>query len=45
LTGGDGIFSYEFEGYEAVTGSPPGRERTDFNPLNRKFYLAQVSQL
>jgi ribosomal protection tetracycline resistance protein len=45
LTGGDGIFSYEFEGYEAVTGPPPTRERTDFNPLNRKFYLAQISQL
>jgi ribosomal protection tetracycline resistance protein len=45
LSGGNGIFSSEFGGYQPVTGPPPERERTDNNPLNRKYYLAQVSQL
>jgi ribosomal protection tetracycline resistance protein len=44
ISGGNGIFSSEFGGYQPVTGAPPIRERTDFNPLDRKYYLAQVSQ-
>jgi ribosomal protection tetracycline resistance protein len=44
ISGGNGIISSEFSGYQPVTGAPPTRDRTDFNPLDRKYYLAQVSQ-
>jgi ribosomal protection tetracycline resistance protein len=44
LSAGEGVFASEFCGYAPVTGAPPRRPRTDFNPLNRKQYLALVSQ-
>ncbi len=44
LSRGDGTFAYEFGGFESVTGQAPSRDRTDFNPLNRKEYLARLSQ-
>ncbi|MEJ7837637.1 MAG: hypothetical protein WKF81_02415, partial [Thermomicrobiales bacterium] len=44
LTRGDGTLAYGFGGFANVTGSPPSRDRTDLNPLNRKLYLAQLSQ-
>jgi ribosomal protection tetracycline resistance protein len=44
LSAGEGVFASEFSGYAPVTGAPPNRPRTDFNPLNRKQYLALVSQ-
>jgi ribosomal protection tetracycline resistance protein len=44
LSGGEGVFSSVPGGYQPVTGAPPHRPRTDFNPLNRKQYLALVSQ-
>jgi len=44
LSGGDGVFTSTFDGYEPVTGAPPRRARGDFNPLHRKEYLARVSQ-
>jgi len=44
LSQGEGIFTAEFDHYVEITGTPPTRRRTDFNPLNRKEYLARVSQ-
>jgi ribosomal protection tetracycline resistance protein len=44
LSQGEGIFTAEFDHYTEITGTPPTRPRTDFNPLNRKEYLARVSQ-
>lgn len=45
LSGGEGVFSDRFEGYQGVSGPVPIRPRTDLNPLYRKEYLARVSQL
>jgi len=44
LSGGEGVFSDRFEGYQVITGPAPIRPRTDFNPLHRKEYLSRVSQ-
>ncbi len=44
FTRGEGDFVSWFDSYAVVTGSPPRRPRTDFDPLNRKYYLAKVSQ-
>jgi ribosomal protection tetracycline resistance protein len=41
---GEAVFTTAHEGYQPVRGTPPERARTDFNPLNRKLYLALVSQ-
>ncbi|MGI8482940.1 MAG: GTP-binding protein, partial [Thermomicrobiales bacterium] len=45
ISGGEGLFSDRFEGYQSVSGPVPERPRTDLNPLNRKEYLARMSQL
>ncbi|MBA2776543.1 MAG: TetM/TetW/TetO/TetS family tetracycline resistance ribosomal protection protein [Chloroflexia bacterium] len=44
ITRGGGDFESRFDAYAPVVGPAPTRPRTDFNPLDRKFYLAQVSQ-
>ncbi len=41
---GRAVFTAESTGYRAVSGDAPARPRTDFDPLNRKLYLALVSQ-
>jgi ribosomal protection tetracycline resistance protein len=41
---GEAVFTSAHAGYQPVRGTPPERARTDFNPLNRKLYLALVSQ-
>ena len=45
MSGGEGLFSDRFEGYQDVSGPVPVRPRSDLNPLYRKDYLARVSQL
>lgn len=42
LTSGEGVLEAAFDHYRPVTGTPPGRPRTDHNPLNRKEYLLHV---
>jgi ribosomal protection tetracycline resistance protein len=44
LTGGEGVFESSFAGYQPVSGDPPTRQRTDFNPLNREEYLLHVGR-
>ena len=44
LSRGEGTFVAVFARYEPVTGATPERTRTDLDPLNRKLYLARVSQ-
>ena len=44
LSAGDGVFTAEFDHYTDIIGTPPARPRTDLNPLDRKEYLARVSQ-
>ncbi|MBP2324172.1 ribosomal protection tetracycline resistance protein [Kibdelosporangium banguiense] len=39
LTRGEGVLECAFDHYEPVRDTPPGRSRTDRNPLNRKEYL------
>ena len=41
---GRAAFTSEAAGYRPVSGPVPTRPRTDFDPLNRKLYLALVSQ-
>jgi ribosomal protection tetracycline resistance protein len=41
---GEGDFESRFDSFAPVAGAVPTRPRTDFNPLDRKYYLAQVSQ-
>ena len=41
---GEALFTSTHAGYRPIRGTPPERARTDFNPLNRKLYLALVSQ-
>jgi len=41
---GQAVFTSEVAGYRAIAGEAPIRRRTDFDPLNRKLYLALVSQ-
>ena len=45
LAGGEATFVSDHAGYQGVVGEPPCRPRTDLNPLNRKQYIALVSQL
>jgi ribosomal protection tetracycline resistance protein len=44
LAHGEAVFTSTHEGSRRMWGSWPERTRTDFNPLNRKLYLALVSQ-
>ncbi|WP_101787645.1 elongation factor G [Nonomuraea indica] len=44
LTSGEGILESSFDHYEPVRGTPPGRPRTDHNPLDRKEYLLHVQR-
>lgn len=44
LAHGEAVFTSEHQGYQTIRGQWPERERTDLNPLNRKRYLALVSQ-
>ena len=44
LSQGEGMFTAEFNHYTEINGTLPSRARTDFNPLNRREYLARVSQ-
>jgi ribosomal protection tetracycline resistance protein len=44
LTSGRGVYRSHAAGHRPIAGPPPSRRRTDFNPLNRKRYLAVVSQ-
>lgn len=41
-TRGEGVLETNFDSYAAVSGSPPTRQRSDYNPLNRKEYLLHV---
>jgi ribosomal protection tetracycline resistance protein len=43
-TRGEGVLESAFDSYRPVTGTPPGRPRTDANPLDRKEYLLHVSR-
>ena len=42
LTRGEGVLESAFDSYRPVRGAPPGRPRTDANPLDRKEYLLHV---
>jgi ribosomal protection tetracycline resistance protein len=42
LTRGEGVFASAFDHYRPVRGQPPGRPRTDRDPLNRGEYLRQI---
>lgn len=44
LTSGEGVLESSFEGYQPVSGGPPRRPRTDFNPLNRREYLLNIAK-
>jgi ribosomal protection tetracycline resistance protein len=44
LAHGDAAFTSGHQGYRTIRGRWPERARTDFDPLNRKLYLALVSQ-
>ncbi|MGC4105210.1 MAG: TetM/TetW/TetO/TetS family tetracycline resistance ribosomal protection protein [Thermomicrobiales bacterium] len=44
LTRGEGVLTTAFASYAPVTGPVPERDRSDHNPLNRAWYLAQVAQ-
>src|SRR5262249_4024393 len=39
VTGGEGVMETNFGGYQRVRGSPPTRERSRANPLNRDEYI------
>ncbi len=43
LTSGEGILEFGLAGYWPVRGTPPVRDRTTANPLNRQQYLASLS--
>ncbi|MFI6343996.1 GTP-binding protein [Streptomyces sp. NPDC050560] len=42
LTRGEGALEYSFDHYAPVYGAPPGRARTDADPLRRREYLLRV---
>jgi ribosomal protection tetracycline resistance protein len=42
LTRGEGVLESTFDHYEPVRGAVPIRQRSDYNPLNRKEYLLHV---
>ncbi|HEY3868489.1 MAG TPA: translation factor GTPase family protein [Actinocrinis sp.] len=44
LTRGAGVVEAAFDRYQDVPGEPPGRRRTDLNPLNRREYLLRLSR-
>jgi ribosomal protection tetracycline resistance protein len=44
LARGEAVFTAAHEGYRTIQDRWPERARTDLNPLNRKRYLALVSQ-
>jgi ribosomal protection tetracycline resistance protein len=44
LTRGSGVLESAFDHFSDVTGPPPGRGRTDLNPLDRKEYLLRLSR-
>ena len=41
-TRGEGVLEAAFERYAPVHGPPPSRPRSDYNPLDRRIYLANV---
>ena len=43
-TRGEGVLEVVFDRYEPVSGEPPARARTDFNPLNREEYLLRIKR-
>ena len=43
LTSGLGDLATAFDGYRPVAGRPPGRPRTDHDPLHRREYLLRVA--
>jgi ribosomal protection tetracycline resistance protein len=43
-THGEGVLELEFARYEPVTGDPPTRQRSDYNPLNREEYLLHLAR-
>ncbi|WP_030560687.1 elongation factor G [Streptomyces aureocirculatus] len=44
LTRGEGELETAFDHYAPVHGTPPGRPRTDHNPLDRKEYVQRVTR-
>jgi ribosomal protection tetracycline resistance protein len=44
LTRGEGVLECAFDGYRPVTGKPPVRARTDWNPLDREEYLLHLAK-
>ena len=44
LSRGEGVVESAFDSYRPVRGAPPGRPRTDHNPLDRKEYLLHVNR-
>ena len=44
LTRGEGVLDSPFDRYEPVVGRPPGRSRTDRNPLDRSEYLLRATR-
>ena len=43
-TRGEGVLEVAFDRYEPVSGEPPTRARTDYNPLNREEYLVRIKR-
>jgi ribosomal protection tetracycline resistance protein len=43
-THGEGVLELTFARYQPVTGSPPNRPRSDYNPLNREEYLLHLAR-
>jgi ribosomal protection tetracycline resistance protein len=44
LTRGEGVLESVFDRYEASSGTPPTRPRSDLNPLDREQYLLGVAR-
>ena len=44
LTSGEGVLEFGLAGYQAVRATPPVRDRTTANPLNRQEYLATAQR-
>jgi ribosomal protection tetracycline resistance protein len=42
-TRGEGVLETSFDSYTRVSGPFPTRQRSDYNPLNRKEYLSHVA--
>ena len=43
-TRGEGVLEVAFDRYEPVSGEPPARARTDYNPLHREEYLFRIKR-